>query len=169
MLNQFINNQSNRSNMFNNQSKLLFNNQSKLFNNQSKFNNHQSEVNQELNMFLMKNQLWNMKPSKELNMSQLKEKSPITMQLNIKLNIFLKFIKKDILNISHKKELLKELNTKPLKDRLFNNQSNRSNMFNNQSKLFNNQSKLSNMSNNQSNNQSNMFHNQSNKSNMLNH
>jgi len=161
LLNQCTNNQSkqlfNNSQFINNQSKLLFNNQ-------SKFNNHQSEVNQELNMFLMKNQLWNMKPSKELNMSQLKEKSPITMQLNIKLNIFLKFIKKDILNISHKKELLKELNTKPLKDRLFNNQSNnRSNMFNNQS---NNQS---NMFNNQSNNQSNMSNNQSNnKSNMSN-
>ncbi len=52
-----------------------------------------------------------------LTTSQKKKKLLIIMQLNIKPNISLKFIMTDILNMSHKKELFKELNTNQLKDK----------------------------------------------------
>ena len=46
-----------------------------------------------------------------------KKKLLIIMQLNIKLNTSPKFIKTDILNTSHKRELSKELNINQLKDK----------------------------------------------------
>jgi hypothetical protein len=136
---------------------LLFNNQ--LFNNQLLYNNklpqplnmlelhkfsmlkkNLLEVKAELNMFLMKNQSLNMKLLLESNTFLKKKKSLTTMPLNIKLNIFLKFIRTNILNMLLKKKLLKELNTKLLKNPLFTNLNKKS---------FKSQSKLSNMSNNQ--------------------
>jgi len=54
-------------------------------------------------------------------MYQEKEKLLTTMLLNIKPNIFLKFTKKNILNMFLLTEFKKELNTIQLKDKLFTN------------------------------------------------
>lgn len=85
------------------------------------------------------------------------------MLLNIKLNTFLKSTKTNILNMFLKKNLLKELNIRLLKNPLFINHNKKL------LKLSNNQSKF-NMFNNKSNNQSkyNMFNNQSKLFNMFN-
>jgi hypothetical protein len=103
-------------------------------------------------------------------MSQKKRKSLITMQLNTKLNIFLKFTKTNILNTFLRKEFKKELNTKLLKNPLFTNQYNKFNklskLFNNQFKSYNNQFKLFNNQFKSSNNQSKSNTNKS-QSNML--
>lgn len=110
------------------------------------------KVKAELNTFLMKNQLLNMKQSLELNTSQKKKKLLTTMLLNIKLNIFLKFTKTNILNTLLKKKLLKELNIKLSKNQSFIHQNRKSKSSNNQYKLynmFNNQFNLYNMFNNQ--------------------
>ena len=48
------------------------------------------------------------------------------MLLNIKLNIFLKYTMINTLNTYHKKDILKELNTKPRKNRSFTNHNNNS-------------------------------------------
>ena len=48
-----------------------------------------------------------------------KKKLLIIMQLNTKLNTSLRFIMTDTLNISHKRESSKELNTNQLKDKYF--------------------------------------------------
>ena len=50
-------------------------------------------------------------------MSQEKEKSPTIMPWNIRLSIFLKSTKTNMLNIFHKKEFKKESSIKPLKDK----------------------------------------------------
>lgn len=67
----------------------------------------------------MKEAKLNMFQLKQLLMFRKKEKSLIIMPLNIKPNIFLKSIKRDTLNTSHKRELLKELNITQLKDKSF--------------------------------------------------
>lgn len=56
----------------------------------------QLKVNQELNMYHIKKLLWNMKNKKLFNMYQEKRRLQITMQLNIKQNMFHKYSKKNI-------------------------------------------------------------------------
>jgi len=85
-----------------------------------------SKVKAESNMFHMKKQSLNMKKLDKEFKSQEKDSSLITMQLNTKPNMFLKYSKITIPSTSQLTESKKELNTIQLKDKLeFKHQSNK--------------------------------------------